>query len=154
MKTVREVMTKNPAVCLATDSLQEVAKLMLDRDCGEIPVVKDRESMTPIGVITDRDICCRAVAGGHDVSDTVQAFMSSPVIMAEEEMGLEECLNLMEVNQIRRLPVVDHEDRCCGIIAQADLARHLDQTVSGELLKYVSEQSPKHHSQLPGNLSQ
>ncbi len=62
---VKGVMTADPACCLSETTLQEVSQMMIDYDCGEIPVIEDEETKLPIGVITDRDIVCRTVARGH-----------------------------------------------------------------------------------------
>ena len=56
---VKDVMTTDPACCISETALQEVAQMMIDHDCGEIPVVENKETKRPIGVITDRDIVCR-----------------------------------------------------------------------------------------------
>ncbi len=61
---VREIMTENPACCGPENSVQEAARLMVQNDCGEVPVVD--QSGQPVGVITDRDIACRCVAQGKD----------------------------------------------------------------------------------------
>ena len=61
---VKEVMTADPACCTPETGLQEVAQLMIDHDCGEVPVVGNQQSRIPVGVITDRDIVCRAIAKG------------------------------------------------------------------------------------------
>ena len=66
---VKEVMTPDPACCVPETGLQEVAKMMVDHDCGEIPVIENKESRLPIGVITDRDIVCRTVALGTNPLD-------------------------------------------------------------------------------------
>ncbi len=63
---VKDIMSDNPACCTADSSLQEVAKMMLDHDCGAIPVVEDNTHKRPIGVITDRDITIRTVAVGDN----------------------------------------------------------------------------------------
>src|SRR5688500_17365077 len=76
---VREVMTADPACCIPKTGLQEVAQLMVDHDCGEIPVVENAQTKLPIGVITDRDIVCRAVAQGLNPLDLTAAdCMSKP----------------------------------------------------------------------------
>jgi len=62
---VKDVMTADPACCISETTLQEVAQMMIDHDCGEIPVVDNKETKRPIGVITDRDIVCRAFAKGE-----------------------------------------------------------------------------------------
>ncbi len=63
---VKEVMTIDPACCVLETSLQEVAQMMIDHDCGEIPVVENKQNYLPIGVITDRDIVCRTIAKGSN----------------------------------------------------------------------------------------
>jgi len=113
---------------------------MVDCDCGEIPVV-DKERK-PIGVITDRDIACRAVAKGLNTAEmTVSDVMSTPVVCVRPEDDLEECCRLMEHKQIRRVPVVDEQGGCCGIISLADIARRLGEQNSGEILRDVSQKT-------------
>jgi CBS domain-containing protein len=134
-----DVMTYNPACCLPDTPLQDVAELMVECDCGEIPVVETRESMRPVGVITDRDITCRAVARGvNPLELTARDCMSSPPVMVRPATDVEECMRLMEKLQIRRLPVVDDGDRCCGIVALADIAKRAKPTDTGETVKEVS----------------
>ncbi len=143
---VREIMTKDPACCSPESNLQEIAKLMADNDCGEIPVVD--ESGRPKGVVTDRDIACRAVAEGRDPRQTAaRDVMSTPVITVTPEDGVERSLELMEQNQVRRLPVVDESGACCGMIAQADIARQTSERDTGELVRDVSQ--PKGESLRP-----
>jgi CBS domain-containing protein len=150
MKEIQDVMTKDPAVCLPGDSLETVARLMVQHDCGEIPVVNNQQDKMPVGVITDRDICCRSIAQGlNPLEMQVQDCMSSPAILAVVDMPLEECLNLMESNQIRRLPVVDKGDRCCGMVSQADIARSMNTTDVGELLKRLSDRAGASGEQVP-----
>src|SRR5687767_15357977 len=61
---VREIMTENPVYGLRETNLQEIAQMMVEYDCGSIPVVENQKSLRPIGVVTDRDIVCRIVAEG------------------------------------------------------------------------------------------
>jgi CBS domain-containing protein len=137
---VKDVMTPDPACCTADTSLQEVAKLMVDHDCGEIPVVDSKETKQPIGVITDRDIVCRSVAKGTNPLDLTAAdCMSKPCITVTPEMSIEECGNILEANKIRRVPVVDVSGSCCGIIALADIALRAGENVTSEVVKEVSE---------------
>lgn len=137
---VKDVMTPNPACCTADTGLQEVAKLMVDNDCGEIPVVESKETKLPIGVITDRDIVCRSVAKGTNPLDLTAAdCMSKPCVTVTPEMAIEECGNILETNKIRRVPVVDASGACCGIVALADIALRAGGNVSTEVVKEVSE---------------
>lgn len=135
---VRDLMTENPACCSPEASLQDAAKLMKDCDCGEIPVVDEQNR--PIGVVTDRDICCRAVAEGADPAQVkVREVMSSPVLTVGPDASVDECCQLMDDNQIRRIPVVDDSGACCGIVAQADLARAIGEPEVGHMLRDISQ---------------
>jgi CBS domain-containing protein len=135
---VRDVMTQSPACCTPDTSLRDVARMMLENDCGEIPVVHGSDHR-PIGVITDRDITCRAVAQAKNPLELkARDCMSTPALTVTPEMNLEECCRIMEENQFRRMPVVDDHGRCCGIVAQADLALKAPDRQAVEVLKDVS----------------
>jgi CBS domain-containing protein len=139
---VKDLMTADPVCCTEETSLQEVAQMMTDHDCGEIPVVENMKNKVPIGVITDRDIVCRTIARGLNPLDlTVAECMSKPCVTVMPEMSLEECCRVLEENQIRRVPVVDANGSCCGIVALADIALHARKSVAGEVVKEVSEPS-------------
>jgi CBS domain-containing protein len=121
MKTAADIMTPDPACCAPDTPLGAVAKLMVQHNCGEIPVV-DAEGQL-IGVVTDRDIVCRVLAAGKNPLDhTVQDCMSQPAISVHPDTPLTDVMATMERHQIRRVPVVDDRERCVGIVAQADLA--------------------------------
>jgi len=136
MKTVSEIMTKDPACCTADAGLQEVAKMMVENDCGCIPVLKDGE---PVGTITDRDICCRTVAEGKNPLDLTAAdVMTSNVVSVTPDTTIDECCKVMEEHQIRRVLVVDDSGACCGIIAQADIAVTAPAKDVGEVVQEVS----------------
>lgn len=137
----KDLMTGSPACCTPDTPLRDVARMMVDCNCGEIPVVDSQDSMRPIGAITDRDITCRAVAEGKNpLHMTAKDCMSTPCITIADDASIEECAHLMEDNRIRRVPVVDSRGRCCGIISQADLAKKMDQ-VAAEVLRQVSQPS-------------
>jgi CBS domain-containing protein len=137
---VKEIMTTDPACCISETALQEVAQMMIDHDCGEIPVVENKETKLPIGVITDRDIVCRTVARGLNPLDlTVADCMTKPCVTVTPDMSVEECTRIMEENKIRRVPVVDAAGCCCGIVALADIALRAQKGVTAEVVKEVSE---------------
>src|SRR5439155_19474525 len=103
---VKDVMATNVACCQAQTLLTDVACMMVDCDCGEIPVTDD--AGRPIGVITDRDITCRAVAQGRNPLELTAAdCMTSPPVTVTPEASLSECCDILEAKQIRRVPVVD-----------------------------------------------
>ncbi len=136
---VKELMTADPACCTSQTGLQEVAQMMVDNDCGEIPVVENKETKLPIGVITDRDIVCRTVARGLNPLDlTVADCMSKPCATVTPDMSVEDCSRIMKEHKIRRVPVVDADGSCCGIVALADIALHARSSVAADVVKEVS----------------
>jgi CBS domain-containing protein len=137
---VREIMTTDPKCCTADTSLPEVARMMVDKDCGEVPVVDNHSSKVPIGVVTDRDIVCRTVANGlNPVELTAADCMSKPIVTVTADMSLEECCRIMEEKLIRRVPVVDDRGSISGIVALADIALSTSKNVAGHIVKEVSE---------------
>lgn len=139
---VKEIMTENPACCTGSTNLQEVAKMMVDNDCGCIPVVENEDNKKPIGMITDRDITIRTVAKGKNPLEmTAEEVMSKQVITVKEDTPVEDCCNLMEENQIRRVAVVDQNGSCCGMVAQADIALDTDDDKTAEVVQEVSKAS-------------
>jgi YHS domain-containing protein/predicted transcriptional regulator len=121
--------------------LRDVARLMREFDCGEIPVVDgaDGGARRPIGVITDRDIACRAVAEGKSPAQlTAKDCMSSPVVTVTADTSVEACAQVMETHQIRRVPVIDEGGSCCGIVSQADLALRVPESEAGRVVKEIS----------------
>ena len=147
---VKEIMSKDPACCTRETSLQDVAVLMVEHDCGEIPVVDSLQSKRPVGVITDRDITVRSVAlGKNPLELRARDCMSSPAVTVSPESDLDECCRLMEENQLRRIPVVDESGCCCGIVSQADIARNASDDDAGEVVKEISEKTHKGASRSP-----
>ena len=140
---IKDIMSPNPVCCPPEATLQEVARAMVAADCGEIPVVEDRVGLRPIGVITDRDIACRAVAAGRDPRETTAAeCMTTPCLTVLLEASIEDCYRLMEDRQIRRVVVVDEVGGVCGIVAQADIARHAPEDDTGHVVREVSQPRP------------
>lgn len=136
---VQSIMTENPACCTAKTPLNEVAKMMLDFDCGAIPVVGENGSRKPLGVITDRDIATRIVANGHDPKDVLAMdCMTTPCVTVTVGTSLKAVCELMEISQIRRLLVVDGNGDVCGIVSLADVTRSATPTVTAEVVKEVS----------------
>ena len=147
---VKGIMSKDPACCTRETSLQDVAVLMVEHDCGEIPVVDSLQSKRPVGVITDRDITVRSVAlGKNPLELRARDCMSSPAVTVSPESDLDECCRLMEENQLRRIPVVDESGCCCGIVSQADIARNASDDDAGEVVKEISEKTHKGASRSP-----
>ena len=135
---VRELMAKDVACCKSDSSLEEVARLMVDCDCGMIPVIDDDRK--PVGTVTDRDIVCRAVAKGKNPLDLKAGdVMTTPCITCTDDADVDQCLDLLEKHQLRRMVVVDEEGRCCGIVAQADIALEASPEKAAEVIREVSQ---------------
>ncbi|TCZ88996.1 CBS domain-containing protein [Lysobacter sp. N42] len=139
---VRSVMTPDPATCQASTPVREIARLMLENDCGLVPVID--ATGRPLGTVTDRDIALRVVAEGRDVhSCTAQDCMTSPVTTVSLDSSLSETTDLMEREQVRRMLVVDRDGRLCGIVAQADIALSGRDRRTADLVEKVSQ--PQQH---------
>jgi CBS domain-containing protein len=120
---IREVMSHDPACCVLSDNAQTVARILCDRNIGSMPVIVDQQSRKLVGMITDRDLCCSVIAQGMDPTTTeIGKLISSPPVTCREGENIESCERLMQAHQVRRIPIVDSEDRVIGIVSQADLA--------------------------------
>ncbi|HEY3569744.1 MAG TPA: CBS domain-containing protein [Thermoanaerobaculia bacterium] len=121
----RDLMTGSPAVCTPQTSSQEAARLMQDNDCGSLPVVESRDSMKLVGMVTDRDLALRVLGRGLDSNTPVREAMTKNITSVKVDDDLKAVERVMTGQQVRRVPVVDGQDRVVGIVAQADLARAL-----------------------------
>jgi CBS domain-containing protein len=143
MANVTSVMTAKPASCNTDTPLREVARLMIDNDCGQIPVVD--AAGVPVGVVTDRDITVRIVAEGRDMmSATAQDAMSTPVKTVKEDSTLKDATAMMEAAKIRRVPVVGAGGKLTGIVSLADIALAGKDNQVVEVVKEVSAPAKKH----------
>lgn len=121
---IDDLMTKDPATCRASDPLSAAAQLMWDRDCGCVPVLADDGSDAVIGVITDRDICMSAHFRGRSPTEiAVAEAMSKSLRTIGPEQTPAEAEEAMRSAKVRRLPVIDAEQRLLGVVSLADLAR-------------------------------
>ena len=132
---IKDIMTNAPACCAPDTALDAVSKLMLEHDCGEIPVCDGGKL---VGIITDHDIAVRGFTTGRNPLDTpVSAVMARRPFAIGENGDLAEALELMEQHQLRRLPVT-RDGKVVGIVTQADLVLALPERKVVELLKAVS----------------
>jgi len=134
---IKEIMTRNVEVIHPTDTLRAAAEKMRAHDVGFLPVYNGGELL---GVITDRDIVVRAMAKGADPRTmlTLELF-TSPAIYCFEDQSVEDAVELMHDNQIRRLVILNRSTKqLAGVISLGDLAINVDDKVSGEVLQRVS----------------
>ena len=137
---VTSVMTADPVCCTRDTLLRDVARKMLDNDCGQIPVVESETDKTPLGVVTDRDIVIRIVAEGRDPgSATAADAMSTPCKTVTTDTSLHDCVCLMEAEKVRRIPVVDAAGKLAGIVSIADIALAGKEQATAEVVTKVSE---------------
>jgi CBS domain-containing protein len=136
---VKEIMTPHPACCTPETPLIDVAQMFIEHDCGAIPVVQSESVRRPVGIVTDRDIACRAIAAGRNALElSARDCMSTPCLSVTAETSLSDCCMVMETNKIRRLVVVDAAGECCGIVSQADIALRGRERKAAEVVREVS----------------
>ncbi len=122
----QSLMTQQPTVVFAGDSVSHAARLMRRLDVGMLPVVDDATHRRLVGVLTDRDIVIRCLAEGHLTDCIVRDHMTSaPIATVAPGATVREIADRMEQSQVRRLPVVDAAGQVVGVVTQADLARRV-----------------------------
>lgn len=143
----KDLMTAQPVICTPSTTLGEAARKMAEADCGALPVVDSDETRQPLGIITDRDIVCRSLAVGKNPEGmVVRDCMSGPAVTVAPYASLDDCCETMEANQIRRLVITDVNGRCCGIIAQADIAKAASEAKTAEVLREISLPNDQLHA--------
>ena len=136
---VRDAMTVAPASCDAATPVRLAAQLMSDHDCAALPVT---DSGRLVGIITDRDLTCRALARyDHAPEMPVLRFMSRPVLTVAPDDAIEKAVLLMEENAIHHLPVIDGDGNLLGIVAQSDLGRRMTNREFGRMARSTSIRS-------------
>jgi CBS domain-containing protein len=117
----RDVMSPDPPRCTVHATLDEVAGVMVEHDCGAILVVDTADR--PAGIITDRDIVRRVVAKGRNpLACAAATCMSRPVVTVRGDVSLDQVRALMMRHQIRRVVVVDEAGSCAGMVSHTDIA--------------------------------
>jgi CBS domain-containing protein len=133
-------MTKYPQVALPDMPIEMVARMMVEIDCGAIPVVNNLTERRPLGIITDRDIVTRSIARGRDPMELVVGeCMTTPVITVDEDMSVHRLVQLLELGQIRRVLVTNGGGTIVGIVSLADIARNASKRETGDLVREVSQ---------------
>ena len=142
---IQDVMTKNPATVTPDAPASEAARIMKDQDVGAVPVVEDNESRKLVGVITDRDLAVRLIAEGRDGQSRVRDVMSPQVHTRRPDDDLDDVMDTMAREQVRRIPIVDERGALVGIVAQADIVRNArDESKSEDTIERISEPGGKH----------
>jgi CBS domain-containing protein len=138
---VRQVMTADVYTVRPDASIFDIAELMRDEDIGAVPVVEDDKL---IGMVTDRDIVVRALADSKDPTQaTARSVMSANLLYCFDDQSVEEVLDNMGEQQVRRMPVVDRDKRLVGVVSIGDLSAAAPADRAGESLSQISQ--PTHH---------
>lgn len=140
---VVEAMTRGYESVKPSDDIRTAAQLMREHDIGVL-LVEEREGEVS-GIITDRDITCRAIAEGRGSDTPVEACMSRDLLSCHTNDGLYEAIELMKREKVRRLLVRDLDEKPVGVLAQADVANALNAyNPTGELVEALSQPGGKH----------
>ncbi len=141
MKKCNEVMTKDLICCLPNDTVLKAADLMKRQSIGPILVIENEKSQKLVGIVTDRDLALKVVAEGRDANTTkVNKVMTHKLITCQAEDDLQKALDAMAEHQLRRIPIVDSDNKLLGIIAQADIATRFNHPKkTGAMVKEISQ---------------
>lgn len=122
---------------------------MKNENIGPIPVIENEQTNKLVGIVTDRDLALKVVADERDPKSTkVDEVMTRKVVTCRPEDDLQKALDAMSEHQLRRIPVVDDDNKLVGIIAQADVATRVNQPQkTAEMVKEISQSSPKDKGQ-------
>jgi CBS domain-containing protein len=145
MDKCSEVMTKDPVCCLPNDLVTKAAELMKSEHVGSIPVIENEQTKKLVGIVTDRDLALKIVADGLDAKSTkVETVMTRKVVTCHAEDDLQKAVDAMSENQLRRIPIVDDDNKILGIIAQADVATRVDHPKkTAAMVKEISQADGK-----------
>lgn len=133
---VKEIMTASLETTRPEATLKEAATQMKESDIGSLPVIQNGKL---VGMVTDRDLVIRGMAAGRDPGQTpVQEVMSADAICCSDEQDVKDAAKLMQQRQLRRLPVLNRENKPVGILSLGDLARQTDAALAGGTLQQVS----------------
>ena len=135
---VSNLMSSTVEFTTPTSTTKEAARQMHDQHVGALPVVADEQL---VGIVTNRDICCKVTATGRDAGWTkVEEVMVKDVVTCYDDLSDSEAANIMIDHHIRRLVVLNHEESLVGFLSVDDLARS-----SHELASSVLEASATIH---------
>ena len=143
---ISDIMTKNPTTVTPGTTVRDAAQLMQREDTGILPVVESDGEMKLVGVVTDRDIAIRVVAEGRGADTRVSDVMtSSRLATLRPDADVDELMDTMADQQVRRVPIVDDRGSLVGIVAQADIVRKArDEKKSERTVEKISEPSRQH----------
>ena len=145
---VSEIMSRSPRTVTPDTAVSDAARLMKEEDVGIVPVVEQvggaETRARLVGVLTDRDIAVRLVAEGRTNDAPVRDVMSGGVRTCGPDDTVNDVMELMGREQVRRIPVVDDRGSLVGVVSQADLARSAKETEVGRTVEQISQPGGNH----------
>lgn len=138
---IADLMTKDIKTVSPSDTAKQAASFMLGSDTGSIPVC---DGDTVVGMITDRDIAVRGTAKGLGPDAKVSELMSSDIVCASSDDSVESIARKMAERQVRRMPVIDQDDKLVGMVSLGDLSRHSREEAAATALEGVSKEGGDH----------
>lgn len=142
---ISECMSRDVCLARPSDTIEQIAKMMANIDCGCVPV---QENDRLAGMITDRDIAIRAIAEGKGPDTLASEVMSRDVKYCYEDDDVDDVLRNMGDIKLRRLPVLNREKRLVGIVSLSDLATGNERPRAGEALQHIAEPGGPHSQTL------
>ena len=143
---IQDIMTKDPSCVTPDASVREAAQVMKREDVGIVPVVEGQSGRRLVGVVTDRDIAIRCIADGKDGTCRVRDVMSTDdLATCRENDDVDNLMDAMRTEKVRRIPIVDERGSLVGIVSQADVLRKTSDTNrAGETVEQISEPGGRH----------
>ena len=143
---IQDIMTKDPSCVTPDASVREAAQVMKREDVGIVPVVEGQSGRRLVGVVTDRDIAIRCIADGKDGTCRVRDVMSTDdLATCREGDDVDNLMDAMRTEKVRRIPIVDERGSLVGIVSQADVLRKTsDPNRAGETVEQISEPGGRH----------
>ena len=129
--------------CVRDDLVVKVAQVMKKEDVGPVPIVENRQTRKLVGMVTDRDIVCKGLAGnGFDASRAkARDVMTEGIHCCREDDDLAKAVHHMETLKVRRLPVINKSKRLVGMISLGDVSH----STSGDLVSGYVKSVAAHH---------
>ena len=143
---IQDIMTRDPSSVTPDASVREAAQIMRREDVGVVPVVDGQSERKLVGVVTDRDIAIRCIADGRDGTCRVRDVMSADdLATCSESADVDEVMNAMRTEKVRRIPIVDERGSLVGIVAQADVfTKTRDTHRAGQTVEHISQPGGRH----------
>jgi CBS domain-containing protein len=142
---INDIMTANPSFVTPDATIREAAQVMKRESVGIVPVIKSSSDRTLLGVVTDRDIAIRCVAEGKDASCRVREAMSEDLATCTPNDEVDDVMQTMSREKVRRIPIVDERGSLVGIVSQADLLRRgRDDNRAAQTVERISEPGGRH----------